>query len=414
MGSSRVQVKCPSCSKVFLPSVEETQSRAGASARRKGSSFERKLAKLFQDWWIIAGKKYEFRRTPMSGGSVLKDGWGMAGDICSTSTDFAFHIEAKNAPGIFKGWHQVFSAEKFVVWDWLDQANNDCQEYKVPLLIINRFDQPTYCVVGPYNRLCSHFISELGKNNIDYILYHSRDKNKMMVVWLLKDLLTSLATNWILKFKQCSQCNRVLPVSKSFFTQQSTGKFGLNAQCKDCVSVWRVENRAILRERQLSWRHQNPDKVKDIDNRQAKQRCEYRHRPWIRTRRSEYDKARRLDPRAMEAKRITNKRLYDNNVNYRIRGSVSHRINNAIRGKYASLHTLALLGCDIDTYKQYLELKFHPGMSWDNYGYKGWHIDHIIPCDKFDLSNIDEQRKCFNYTNTQPLWWQDNLSKGNK
>lgn len=43
-------------------------------------------------------------------------------------------------------------------------------------------------------------------------------------------------------------------------------------------------------------------------------------------------------------------------------------------------------------------------MTWDNYGFKGWHIDHKIPCLSFNLTDIDQQKKCFHYTNLQPLW----------
>lgn len=42
-------------------------------------------------------------------------------------------------------------------------------------------------------------------------------------------------------------------------------------------------------------------------------------------------------------------------------------------------------------------------MTWDNYG-KYWHIDHIIPCSSFDLTDIEQQKKCFHYTNLQPLF----------
>ena len=51
-------------------------------------------------------------------------------------------------------------------------------------------------------------------------------------------------------------------------------------------------------------------------------------------------------------------------------------------------------------------------MSWENHG--TWHIDHRVPCAKFDLTKKEEQEKCFHYTNLQPLWAKDNLSKGNK
>jgi len=53
-------------------------------------------------------------------------------------------------------------------------------------------------------------------------------------------------------------------------------------------------------------------------------------------------------------------------------------------------------------------------MNWNNYGYYGWHIDHIKPCSSFDLSKDLEQRKCFHYTNLQPLLAKDNLEKGAK
>jgi hypothetical protein len=72
------------------------------------------------------------------------------------------------------------------------------------------------------------------------------------------------------------------------------------------------------------------------------------------------------------------------------------------------------MGADIETVKKHLESLFKKGMSWENHGNEGWHIDHIIPCAAFDLTDPKQQKKCFHYTNLQPLWAKDNLSKGDK
>jgi hypothetical protein len=78
------------------------------------------------------------------------------------------------------------------------------------------------------------------------------------------------------------------------------------------------------------------------------------------------------------------------------------------------------LGCSVQELKVYLEAKFYPhsetgeAMNWGNYGLHGWHIDHIIPLSSFDLTDPEHLRQGVHYTNLQPLWAKDNLSKGSK
>ncbi len=70
-------------------------------------------------------------------------------------------------------------------------------------------------------------------------------------------------------------------------------------------------------------------------------------------------------------------------------------------------------GCTAKEFKAHLESLWTPGMSWENYGHKGWHIDHIKPCSSFDLTIKAEAQACFHYKNTQPLWGKLNMSKRN-
>jgi hypothetical protein len=79
------------------------------------------------------------------------------------------------------------------------------------------------------------------------------------------------------------------------------------------------------------------------------------------------------------------------------------RLNNALKQIDKSDKSFNLLGCTIEEYKQYLETQFKPEMNWDNHGLV-WEIDHIIPCSLFDLTDIEQQKQCFYYTNLQPLF----------
>jgi hypothetical protein len=105
-----------------------------------------------------------------------------------------------------------------------------------------------------------------------------------------------------------------------------------------------------------------------------------------------------------------NRRKIDSN--FKILRNLRQRIRDALKGNSKSESTINLVGCSIEFLKKHLEFNFKNGMSFKNYG--KWHIDHIRPCASFDLSKASEQKECFHYTNLQPLWAEDNLSKGIK
>ena len=96
----------------------------------------------------------------------------------------------------------------------------------------------------------------------------------------------------------------------------------------------------------------------------------------------------------------------------RIRAAIARMAIYNHRYKYTS--SINLLGDSIPNVIKHLEKQFKLGMTWKNFGRDGWHIDHIIPCSSFDLSKLEEQRKCFHYTNIQPLWAVENIKKGAK
>ena len=103
---------------------------------------------------------------------------------------------------------------------------------------------------------------------------------------------------------------------------------------------------------------------------------------------------------------------YKNDQNFRLKSLLRSRFRDALISKNIKKksHVLELTSCSMDFLKKYLSKQFENGMTWENHG--EWHIDHRKPCASFDLRNEEEQRKCFHYTNLQPLWGKENKEKG--
>ena len=93
--------------------------------------------------------------------------------------------------------------------------------------------------------------------------------------------------------------------------------------------------------------------------------------------------------------------------------TVRTQVNSSLRrnGQIKDKSTLGYLGCDLETLKLHLEKQFVDGMTWSNHG--EWHVDHIIPL-AYNEPAMEEVKQRLHYTNLQPLWAVDNMSKGNR
>jgi hypothetical protein len=99
-----------------------------------------------------------------------------------------------------------------------------------------------------------------------------------------------------------------------------------------------------------------------------------------------------------------------NDINFKISDNLRTRFHRFVYTK--GKKTFCILGMPCDTFLSWIEFQFEEGMSWDTYGTE-WHLDHILPVSKFDMTNETDQKVCFNWTNFQPLFINENLSKSN-
>ena len=120
------------------------------------------------------------------------------------------------------------------------------------------------------------------------------------------------------------------------------------------------------------------------------------------------EKYKELDKRKSE-KRRTDPKLHLNNI-------ISTAIRRSLKNGKDGRHWTSFVDYSAQDLINHLESQFKDGMSWENQGFFGWHIDHIKPTDSFDFVSYDDPdfKECWSLSNLQPLWWQDNMRKGNR
>jgi hypothetical protein len=105
------------------------------------------------------------------------------------------------------------------------------------------------------------------------------------------------------------------------------------------------------------------------------------------------------------------RKLYAEDAQHRLRKVVRARISYLLKKRCKSGVAVDTIGCTGDELAAYLEARFEPGMSWDNRGLHGWHVDHVRPLLVFDLTDPAQMREASHYTNLQPLWKRENERK---
>jgi hypothetical protein len=187
---------------------------------------------------------------------------------------------------------------------------------------------------------------------------------------------------------------------------------------KQSRKYYYAENKNIILQKEKERRNSKPKvkriykgmsaEEKKIRKAENGKRFRERHADKLREKKREYNK--RI---GNQRKKEHQKRMMQN-IDFRIKKNLRGRVYVALKRGVKSNSTMELLGCTVDEFKKHFESLFTDGMSWDKYMEGGIHIDHIKPCISFDLTKEEEQRKCFHYTNLQPLWAIDNLKKGVK
>jgi len=212
--------------------------------------------------------------------------------------------------------------------------------------------------------------------------------------------------------KICAKCKESKSVRE--FYRRETSKDGLRAECISCERVRRAKHRKAnkdnIKEYNRNYREANKEEIAEkkkayheANKEKYKAYCEA-NKEKIAERKKVYEMQRRSKDPFFRLKQN-----YRNSC-YRAFKSIGQKKNNP---------SLKLL--ELETWQQlakHLQAQFydHPEtgeeMTFDDHGIYGWHIDHIIPIST--AKTEEDIIKLCHYTNLQPLWAEENLSKGNK
>jgi len=184
---------------------------------------------------------------------------------------------------------------------------------------------------------------------------------------------------------------------------------------KKRITARRAANRELLRIKANEFYARNKEKVK-AKNKQYRLSNLEKVREYFKTNKEVLKEQRQKHyienrDRILARRRKLIKHRLNNDPLFKIAHTLRCRVLDALKGRYKSAPTLELLGCSIEEAKKHIETQWLPGMTWDNHSLHGWHIDHIIPIDTFDLADYKQQKVCFHYSNLRPLWATDNLSR---
>lgn len=224
--------------------------------------------------------------------------------------------------------------------------------------------------------------------------------------------------------KKCSKCKEIKDCVS--FGKDKGKADGLDTVCKDCRKAYYLKNKNRINERTNQHYHNNKDRFKQWNaehyrsnpdlHKAKKDRLKENNPDYFKKyyKKNKEKKQKYLKEYSKNNRDKINERFntrYHTDPQFRIAQTYRNRLRVTIKKGYKTSKSLDLLGCTIPELKTYLESRFLPTMTWENYG-TVWHIDHIKPCAFYDLTDPKQQAECFHYTNLQPLFARTTIIDG--
>ncbi len=194
--------------------------------------------------------------------------------------------------------------------------------------------------------------------------------------------------------KRCYKCNLLRSLDQ--FYKSPNRLDGVSSKCKECYKDYYKKNKDYINKQKRQYYRQNKDKSLERNKKWRKDNPNYC---------KSYYKSNKEKILAYRKQRR------NENSQIQLSACVSSGISKSLNNQKNGRHWETIVDYTIEDLMYHLESQFKEGMSWENYGLFGWHIDHKIPKCMFTTKQIKE---CWALDNLQPLWAEENLIKNNK
>lgn len=221
--------------------------------------------------------------------------------------------------------------------------------------------------------------------------------------------------------RTCTKCGHDKPLSE--FSKNSKCSLGRLHQCKACCARrQRDEYRGrycVDPEKRKEYYQRTSERAKE---RAAKRRAEKprevaegkrRHREENPELYREYGRRYiAANPEKIAESRRLARQKFRSNPKNRLSGAMAAGVRDALKGRKVK-RTFEILGYSPEELMAHLEKHFLPGMTWENYGRNGWHVDHVIPLSAFNFETYEhvDFTRAWALSNLRPLWEPDNIRK---
>ena len=227
-------------------------------------------------------------------------------------------------------------------------------------------------------------------------------------------------------FRICSKCETLK--SWKGFHKCKKGRFGINLICKVCNCADRkeyyIKNREKCNKHTQKWAKANPEKRKKTDQRYRKKHPDKIRKLFQEWCKKNPDKKNQIDMRwrknnygkYLKYMSRWKKEKRNSNPKFKLNNNMATAIWQSLKGNKNGRKWESLVGYTLNKLKKHLEKQFAEGMSWKNYGKRGWVIDHKIPQSVFNFTKPEHRdfKKCWALKNLQPLWSETNRQKSAK